>query len=121
MAHAVRAVPGTAGLVFPAWWLTSVHAGYELVSGGKGLTTVRPGAFGRCRLKKAAARRAISSAGTFSMCWLIQPLLARCVTQSAAALTVELIVQRADHLGLGAGALPGRLCPRPANTAPSHK
>jgi hypothetical protein len=27
------------GLVFPSWWLTSVHAGYELVSGGKGLTT----------------------------------------------------------------------------------
>ena len=22
-----------------SWWLTSVHAGYELVSGGKGLTT----------------------------------------------------------------------------------
>jgi hypothetical protein len=27
------------GLVRPSWWLTSVHAGYELVSGGKGLTT----------------------------------------------------------------------------------
>jgi hypothetical protein len=27
------------GLIRPAWWLTSVHAGYELVSGGKGLTT----------------------------------------------------------------------------------
>jgi len=27
------------GLVSPSWWLTSVHAGYELVSGGKGLTT----------------------------------------------------------------------------------
>jgi hypothetical protein len=27
------------GLVLPSWWLTSVHAGYELVSGGKGLTT----------------------------------------------------------------------------------
>jgi hypothetical protein len=26
-------------LVRPRWWLTSVHAGYELVSGGKGLTT----------------------------------------------------------------------------------
>jgi hypothetical protein len=26
-------------LVSPKWWLTSVHAGYELVSGGKGLTT----------------------------------------------------------------------------------
>jgi glycosyl hydrolase family 12 len=26
-------------LVRPSWWLTSVHAGYELVSGGKGLTT----------------------------------------------------------------------------------
>ena len=27
------------GLVSPSWWLTSVHAGYEMVSGGKGLTT----------------------------------------------------------------------------------
>jgi hypothetical protein len=27
------------GLVRPSWWLTSIHAGYELVSGGKGLTT----------------------------------------------------------------------------------
>jgi hypothetical protein len=27
------------GLVSPSWWLTSVHAGYELVSEGKGLTT----------------------------------------------------------------------------------
>jgi hypothetical protein len=27
------------GLVRPSWWLTSVHAGYELVSGGNGLTT----------------------------------------------------------------------------------
>lgn len=26
-------------LIRPSWWLTSVHAGYELVSGGKGLTT----------------------------------------------------------------------------------
>jgi Glycosyl hydrolase family 12 len=26
-------------LVYPSWWVTSVHAGYELVSGGKGLTT----------------------------------------------------------------------------------
>jgi hypothetical protein len=26
-------------LMRPSWWLTSVHAGYELVSGGKGLTT----------------------------------------------------------------------------------
>ena len=26
-------------LVRPSWWLTSIHAGYELVSGGKGLTT----------------------------------------------------------------------------------
>jgi hypothetical protein len=29
------------GLVRPSWWLTSVHAGYELVSGGKGLTTTQ--------------------------------------------------------------------------------
>ena len=27
------------GLVRPSWWLTSIHAGYELVSGGKGLQT----------------------------------------------------------------------------------
>jgi hypothetical protein len=27
------------GLVRSSWWLTSIHAGYELVSGGKGLTT----------------------------------------------------------------------------------
>jgi Glycosyl hydrolase family 12 len=27
------------GLIRPSWWLTSVHAGYEIVSGGKGLTT----------------------------------------------------------------------------------
>jgi Glycosyl hydrolase family 12 len=27
------------GLARPSWWLTSIHAGYELVSGGKGLTT----------------------------------------------------------------------------------
>ena len=27
------------GLILPSWWLTSVHAGYELVSGGKGLET----------------------------------------------------------------------------------
>ena len=27
------------GLVRPTWYMTSVHAGYELVSGGKGLTT----------------------------------------------------------------------------------
>ena len=26
-------------LIRPSWWLTSVHAGYELVSGGQGLTT----------------------------------------------------------------------------------
>ncbi|HEY3958067.1 MAG TPA: hypothetical protein VGM53_32275 [Streptosporangiaceae bacterium] len=26
-------------MMSPSWWLTSVHAGYELVSGGKGLTT----------------------------------------------------------------------------------
>jgi hypothetical protein len=28
-------------LVLSSWWLTSVHAGYELVSGGKGLTTTQ--------------------------------------------------------------------------------
>jgi len=28
------------GLLKPSWWLTSVHAGYELWSGGKGLSTV---------------------------------------------------------------------------------
>lgn len=27
------------GLVSSSWWLTSVHAGYEIVSGGRGLTT----------------------------------------------------------------------------------
>jgi hypothetical protein len=27
------------GLIRPSWWMTSVHAGYELVSGGKGLET----------------------------------------------------------------------------------
>jgi hypothetical protein len=27
------------GLIRPSWWLTSVHAGYEIVSGGKGVTT----------------------------------------------------------------------------------
>ena len=27
------------GLVQSSWWMTSIHAGYELVSGGKGLTT----------------------------------------------------------------------------------
>jgi hypothetical protein len=27
------------GLLKPSWWLTSVHAGYELWSGGKGLST----------------------------------------------------------------------------------
>jgi Glycosyl hydrolase family 12 len=27
------------GLMKPSWWLTSIHAGYELVSGGKGLET----------------------------------------------------------------------------------
>jgi hypothetical protein len=27
------------GLISPSWWMTSVHAGYELVSGGKGLET----------------------------------------------------------------------------------
>jgi hypothetical protein len=26
-------------MVHRSWWLTSVHAGYELVSGGGGLTT----------------------------------------------------------------------------------
>lgn len=26
-------------LVSPSWWLTSIHAGYEIVSGGKGLQT----------------------------------------------------------------------------------
>jgi hypothetical protein len=29
------------GLIRPSWWLTSVHAGYEIVSGGKGLTTTQ--------------------------------------------------------------------------------
>ena len=29
------------GLIRASWWLTSVHAGYELVSGGKGLTTTQ--------------------------------------------------------------------------------
>ncbi|HEV2243576.1 MAG TPA: hypothetical protein VGR98_21200 [Streptosporangiaceae bacterium] len=27
------------GLISPSWWLTSVHAGYELWSGGRGLST----------------------------------------------------------------------------------
>ena len=27
------------GLISPAWWLTSVHAGYEIWSGGRGLAT----------------------------------------------------------------------------------
>jgi Glycosyl hydrolase family 12 len=27
------------GLINPSWWLTSVHAGYEIWSGGRGLTT----------------------------------------------------------------------------------
>jgi len=26
------------GLIGPSWWLTSVHAGYELWSGGHGLS-----------------------------------------------------------------------------------
>lgn len=35
----IQFLEGQDHLVRPSWWLTSVHAGYELVSGGKGLTT----------------------------------------------------------------------------------
>jgi hypothetical protein len=35
----IRFLEGQDNLVRGSWWLTSVHAGYELVSGGKGLTT----------------------------------------------------------------------------------
>ena len=55
------------GLVRPSWWLTSVHAGYELVSGGKGLTTtgfnvdhlIRPWSSRQASQATAQASRAV--------------------------------------------------------------
>jgi hypothetical protein len=47
------------GLVRPSWWLTSVHAGYELVSGGKGLTTTQ---FGVDHLTRSWSTRQASQA-----------------------------------------------------------
>jgi hypothetical protein len=47
------------GLVSPSWWLTSIHAGYELVSGGKGLTTT---SFGVAHLTGNTSTRQASEA-----------------------------------------------------------
>ena len=52
------------GLVRPTWYLTSVHAGYEMVSGGKGLTTTSFGLDTKAWSTRQASPAAARASGT---------------------------------------------------------